>query len=743
MKIESLSDLPHTKAYISRIGAEPRSLFKAVVREETGTGYWRDICIIRFDKKGDVSAPIGYEPDATELEKIKLEFSSIDWPEGEFIDPRDPKMPKMVTEADPKNVFWFKNEDGKIVMVQVRFDKRDGKKAYVPITKWSDGEFRFLEPEGALPLYGLENIRKHSTVLIVEGAKCARYVQWLSDGATPEARKAREDHPWGDSLTNICVLGWCAGALSPSRCDWSPIQRAGITRAYVALDHDQVGREALPTISKALRCVTHSIEFTDEFAVSADLYDPFPEKFFREINGKRYYIGPSFKECCHPSTWMTDVIQNPEDPKKKAFVLRHNARGLWHYIEESEVFCYIENPEIIRKADSLDSMLRPFSDAKKTSELILAGFNGRITNFDYSPAHTERKIMVNGKPTINLYMPSNVKPKHGDTTPWLDFVAQLIPDEKERHLVLRWIATLSAKPAVRMIYALLLVSEETGTGKSTLGRICQELVGTHNASTPSEQAVMGDYNSWLVRKRAIVLQECYSGHSWKMFTKLKELITEPTVSMRMMYKDPVDISNWGHFLLFSNSMSALKIDAKDRRIFAPRVTETRWPDEKWKEFHSWLASGGFQIIAQWALDFGDYVTPGERAPMTANKQEMIESSRSKASVRVEELAELAKTNRPIALADKEIFAWLEAITKERVFETLLDIRKSMKRYGLFEAKDFGVDRFSYNSQMSNFILNEAAKNQLLTIDEAEKVNYVRSAAKKPSELMTFEGERNV
>lgn len=739
MKIDTLADLPHTKSYMDRVGAEARSMFKAVVREEGGFGYWRDVCVIKFDKKGQVSAPIGFEPNSDEQEKIIIEFAGVSWPETVFIDQHDPKMPKMVTEADQKNVFWFKNEDGKIVMVQVRMDKRDGKKAYIPITKWSDGEFRFLEPEGKLPLYGLENIRKHSTVLIVEGAKVGRYLQWISDGATSEARKARDEMPWGQELTNLCVLSWCSGALSPSRTDWSPIQKAGITRAYVSLDQDNVGREALPAISKALRCVTHSIELTDDWPVSSDLYDPFPEKFFKEINGKRYYVGPSFKECCHPATFMTDLIANPEDPKKKIAVLRHNARGLWHYIEESEMFCYIENPEIIRRADGMDAMLRPFSDTKKTSELILSGFNGRITNFDYSPANPERKIIINGKPTINLYMPSNIKPKAGDVTPWIEFVTQLIPDEKERKLVLRWVATLSAKPHIRMIYALLMVSNETGTGKSTFGRICQQLVGVHNSSTPNETAVMGDYNSWLVRRRLVVSNEIYCGNSWKMFTKLKELITESTVSMRVMYKDPVDISNWAHFLLFSNSMTALKIDEKDRRIFAPRVTETRWPDNKWKEFHSWLDSGGLQIIAQWALDFGDYVSPGERAPMTANKQEMIEASRTKSSIRTEELAELAKTNQPIALADKEIFAWLEAITKEKVYETLLDIRKSMKRYGLFEAKDFGVDRFSYNSQMSCFILNKSAADALSSIDDGEKISYVRSIAKKPSELMQYEG----
>lgn len=740
MKIKSLNDLPNTSKYLTRINAEPRSLQKAVVREEGSFGYWRDICIVRFDKKGEVSTVTGYEPTAEEAEKIKVEFSSIEWPDSIFIDLSDPNMPKMVSEAEDKNVFHFRDENKNIVMIQVRLDKRDGKKAYVPITKWSDGEFRFLEPEGALPLYGMENIKEHSTILLCEGAKCARYVQWLSDGKTPEARKARDEHPWGDELASICVLGWCAGALSPERCDWKSLRKHGITRAYVSLDNDQPGREALKSIARNLRCVTHSIEFTDDWKASADLYDPFPEKFFKEIDGKKFYIGPSFHDCVHPATHMTDMIPNPEDERKSIPILRNHARGLWHYIEDTETFCYIEKPDIIRKAEALDAMLRPFSDVKKVSELILGGFNGRITSFDYCPSTTKRKILSNGKPTINLFSPSNVKPHHGNVAPWLEFMEQLIPDEKERRLVYRFVATLYAKPEIRMIYALLLVSNETGTGKSTLGRILQQLVGPHNCSMPSETVIGGEFNSWVGRKRLVIVNEIYSGASWKMFTRLKDLITEPTVSLRMLYKDPIDVSNWAHFVMFSNSFLALKIDEKDRRIFAPRVTEERWENEKWESFHNWLDGGGIQIIADWCMNFGDYVRPGERAPMTERKKDMIEASRSKASVRCEELAILMNNAAyPVSVPDKEINVWLEAVTKERVYESLLEIRKGMKKSGAFEAKDYGIDRISFNSQMSNLMLNKSAIDELSKMtDNNQRKEAVRMWVKRPSELCEYE-----
>lgn len=744
MKFESLTKLKATAEYLARINAEERSITTAVVREEHSSGYWTDKHVISFDKDGNVTVkpdtnPL-IRPQADELEAIKKEFADIDWPKLVTIeDLNDSKLPKIYHDASPENRYFFRNTKGEVIMIQVRLDKRDGKKNYIPITLWDDGIYRFAEPGEKIPLYGLENLKNYSTVLIVEGAKTARYVQWLVDGETEEARQARKDHPWGNELQHICVLGWSSGALSPSRTDWKPIQDAGITRAYVALDNDSVGRSALPEISKNLRCVTHAIEFSEEWPVSADLFDPFPDVFFKEIDGKRYYVGPSFYDCTYPATFMTDLVP-VDDGKKEIPVLRHHVKSLYQWIEETGTFCYLEMPDISSNAETLDNRLRPFSHAKKTSELLLQNFNGRSTSFDYSPATNKRRIIVNGKSVVNLYNPPSIKPQEGDYKPWIDFMTQLIPDEKERHYMLRWIATLYAKPEVRMIYAPLLISNQTGTGKSTLGQIVAELVGRHNTSFPSEQIVASEFNSWVAQKRLIVVNEIYAGASWKMFTKLKDLITEPNITLRKMFNDPIDISNWAHFLMFSNSFAALKIDAQDRRIFVPTVTEERWGDENWTKFHSWLDSGGYSIIAHWALNFGDYVKRGERAPETERKSEIIESSQSKAHQKIEELVSLIKDeDKPIVISLTHALEWLEAVTKAKVYEPPLQIRKIFCECGLTDQKDIGLkNRVSYKSQLTYFLLNKKAVDTVAKMGDSEAIKKLKEFVHLPASIIGSE-----
>lgn len=738
---ESLLDFPSVKKYLERINAEERSLLKAVVKQEQANGYWLDIALIRFSKGGEINAPIEYLPTEEEQKTIQLEMSNAEWPENVAI-PEDISLPKIITEAKPEDCFYFRTTSGEITMIQVRKEQK-GKKSYIPVTYWSDGKFRYLEPEGNLPLFGLENLKDNTTVLIVEGAKVARYVQWLADAKTPEAKKAQEEHPWGKELSNLCVLGWCSGALSPDRTEWGILRKHGITRAYVALDNDAPGIAALPKISKQLNCVTYSIEFSEEWPVSADLYDPFPEVFFREIDGKRFYIGPSFRNCCKPATYLTNVamVETAEGKNKPVPVLRPHARNQWIYIEDSEVFVHSENPDLILKPDSLNAKMYPFADTKKVSELFLGTYTGHITKLAYKPSTTKRKIITHGETALNLYTPSDIKPQSGSPAPWLEFLSQLIPDDKECYEIQRWAATLIARPDVRMIYGLLMISKETGTGKSTFGKILARIVGMHNASFPSEKTISGDFNSWLARKRLVVVSEIFASNSWKVANNLKELITEETISMRLMYQNPIDMDNYAHFLAFSNHLQALKIEDTDRRWYIPTVTEKRWPDHKFIEFHKWIESGGLSIIAHWAENFGDYVQIGEKSPMSERKSEIIEASRSRASIRIMELAQvISEKNEPIAIGDKDILSWLEAITKDKVYESAFEIRKMMKKKNISEAKELRIERLWLTGQLQNILLNEEAAKQLSQIDEEHRKEVIKSFLKRPVELINIEAD---
>lgn len=702
-KIKSLIEIPSVASYLKRIGAECRSIRTAVVKDWHGN-YWTDVAIITINQDGKVKAPDSFAPTETEKALIEAECPNYAWPKHQTV--REAiNLPKDVKSASPKNIFEFRNRTGELIMLQVRVEKRTGEKNYVPWTYWDDGEWRPMEPEGPLPLWGIDLIGDNTTVFIHEGAKAARAMHEMVHGNSPEMKKKLAEHPWGEELSNAAHVGWIGGALNPYRADWSILQKIGIKRAYIVSDNDAPGIKAVPSIASNLRIPTFHVQFTSEWPQAFDLADPFPAVMFKEVEGRKYYTGPSFRSCLHPATWATDQIPNGKG--KPQIVLRNNFKEMWTYVEEADLFVCTEMPEIIRSESIMNKMLAPFSHTNETSKLIVRAYNGRSAKLCYRPDIKGKVVTDNTTSAINLHTSTHIKSVPGNPEPFIDFMKYMFPNDSELAEALRWCATLIARPETRMEYGLLLVSERQGVGKTTLGSaILGPLVGMQNVGFPTEnQIVQSEFNGWLANKRLIVINEIYSGHSWKAYNKLKSAITDREVEVNEKYQRPYIIENWCHIFACSNSMRALKIEEDDRRWFYPEVTEEKWPRDKFDRFYTWLKSGGLSIIRHWAEQFGDYVLKGQPAPMTERKKELIMSSRTEGQQEAAILAEaLDRCDQPVVLAMKDVVEWVRQSIQGRLYDSDLELRKAMKEVGAV----WYDDRFLIGGRLQLSAMNKKA-----------------------------------
>jgi hypothetical protein len=731
MKVKSLNDLPGVRAYLERVGAEPRSLKTAVIKEVSGS-YWKDLAVLRFDKDGGVfCANQEFLPTDFEAQAIKNDFASADWPQLKFLN-RIVNPPKQVEQADPKDVFEFRDTANRIVMLQVRAEIK-GQRNYLPFTYWDDDEWRMCEPDGPLPLYNAHKLKDASSVFIHEGAKAARYVQWMIEGETPEARKALAEHPWGLEMQGAVHIGWVGGAMSPYRTDWNVLHKMGVKRAYIVADNDEPGRAAVPAISRQLRIPTFLIQFTDEFPKSFDMADKFPAQLFGNVDNERNYIGPSFRDCLHPATWATDLVPNPSG--RPTPVLRDSFKNMWSYVEEADLFVCTEMPEIMRVESILNKMLAPFSHSAETSKLIVKAYRGRSTRICYRPDHKGLIVTFRGSSAINLHVPSQVKGIKGNAKPWLDFLEYMFVNKEERKQVERWCATLVARPDIRVAYGLLLVSERQGIGKTTLGaHVLAPLVGHQNVGFPSETDISNSaFNEWMANKRLVIVNEIYSGASWKAYHSLKSVITDRDVTVNQKYMRPYTIENWCHVLACSNSMRALKMENDDRRWFYPEVTEVPWTQKQFKEFRIWIESGGLGIIRHWAENYGDYVQQSERAPMTERKKEMIEGSRSEAQKEAAALAEcLKEKNASAALLIKDVVEWVRHSVQGKVFDSDYELRKVMVEVGV----RVWPNRLKVHGRLQYAMLNDQLWDIVTRMeDQSEALQEIRKNVLKPSEIM--------
>lgn len=718
MRIKSLNDIQSVAKYLQRIGAEPRSLRTAVVKELRGK-YWEDIAVITIDNNGKITSSLNNQPTDSERTSIEAECMTVQWPKAQHLK-NLPELPEEIKNVSKENFFEFRDLFGNVIMLQVRVDDRAaGEKHYHPWTFWDDETWRKAEPEGPLPLWGMEQFASdnYTTVFIHEGAKAARAVRTMVEGKTFEDKSSLASHPWGEELNNAAHVGWIGGALSPSRTDWSALKRAGIKRAYIVSDNDLPGVQAVQAISYQLRVPTFHLQFTSEWPQSFDLADLFPKSMFKRTEGRDYYVGPSFRSCLHPATWATDQIPNPKG--KPTTVLRSDFKDMWAYVEEADMFVCKEMPEIIRSEQIMNKMLSAFSHSNQTSQLIVKAYVGRATKLCYRPDIKGKMVTDSTTSAINLHTPTHIKSREGDPTPWLEFMNYMFPNPSEMKEVMRWCATLIAKTDVRMEYGMLLVSERQGVGKTTLGSsILAPLVGMQNSGWPTEnQIVQSEFNGWLANKRLIIINEIYSGHSWKAYNKLKSAITDKEVEVNEKYQRPYLIENWCHIFACSNSMRALRIEEDDRRWYYPEVVEEKWPRQKFEEFHNWLKSGGLSIIKTWAENFNDYIYKGQPAPMTERKKELIISSRTDGQQESAILAEAFLSNKdPVVLAMKDIVEWVRASVQGRVYDSDLELRKAMKDVGVI----WYEDRILIGGRLQHAAMNKVAlenlrKNNLLKV----------------------------
>lgn len=723
--IKTLTDVPSIDKYLRRIGAEPRSMRTAVVKEQRGA-YWSDVAVIRFNPEGGVTAPDEWAPTESEASLITAEMKGYEWPTHRRLG-KGYQLPPELSVAPREDLFEFWDQEGQLVMIQQRRIKK-GDKVYVPWTYWSDEQWRCAEPEGKLPLWGMEDLKDNTTVFIHEGAKAARFVRNLINPKTEEERAALAEHPWGQELGGAAHLGWIGGALSPARTDWSSLAKAGVKRAYIVADNDTPGRAAVPAISFQLKGLTvFVIEFTEQWPASFDLADAFPKNMFGRIGKHRHYVGPTFRACTHPGTWATDQIPNPSGKGKPIIVLRSEFRDLWSWVEEQDIYICREMPEIMRPITLFNGMVAPFSHTSNTAGLLQKAYQGRKTRLCYRPDIAARIVSDNTTSAVNLHTPSDVRAGPGDVGPWIEFLEYLFIVPEERHQVMRWCATLIAKPEVRMLYALLLVSERQGMGKSTLGeKILAPLIGMHNTGFPGEKDIVeSSFNGWVSNKRLIVVGEIYTGQSFKAYNQLKGYITDKSINVNEKFQRPYTIDNWVHMLACSNSRKALRMEETDRRWFYPLLSNTPWPREKWGIFNEWLSSGGLAVIRRWAEEYGDYVSTGEHSPMTGTKTQMIKESMSEpAQEWLDILEALENSDEPQALAMRDVRDFLE-LRHKRIFETMLDLKKMALARGWVE----WPDRVQIKGTMQAVITNGILADKSAVMDDAGRRTYVRSSIK--------------
>jgi hypothetical protein len=389
-----LANWPALAAYIIRVGAITRNFRSHAIQEmDEDSGYWRDLARIKVESDGSVVVRPGFgraesidaeqfEPTAAEQEQIKAEAAK-GFPKS--IKASD--LPPDLNGVDPKEYFVFRDPEGLTLMVQWRrVREEDGRPYYLPFCKWSDGVWRMMEPDGLLPLYGLDTL-KHGErwlVMVHEGAKCARHVQTLVDN--------KVDHPWLEDLDRYDHVGWPGGVNGVDRVDWEPLKQLAWDRDVVLVcDNDLSGMNVARPISRQLQRPLMMVRFDSRFPNTFDLADEWPRnpKWWQR-DGR--YCGPTLDDFLFPATWATKTLKDPSGQSDKPIhkIVDPFAKE-WMWCEDLDVFVNRRQVNRLRPRKLFNSRVRPFSDVEDTARLFLTMPSPACDGVTYDPGEGARR----------------------------------------------------------------------------------------------------------------------------------------------------------------------------------------------------------------------------------------------------------------------------------------------------------------------------------------------------------------
>lgn len=234
---------------------------------------------------------------------------------------------------------------------------------------------------------------------------------------------------------------------------------------------------------------------------------------------------------------------------------------------------------------------------------------------------------------LNLWQAPDLQPSDQKVTkdqvePFLEFLTRWFPDDEERAYFTHWMAWAVRYPNRRLIVTPLLRSDHS-TGKGFFAEcLMTGLLGRKSVANTTLKSVVGDFNEVLEGKTFVVIDELYRNGE-ATANALKSIQGNSTFTLNRKHQPIVSVDNYLNFIVTSNDLVPLDLEAEDRRFWVPKFIKHRVDINETCYFlnatlRPWLEADGFQLVRDY-LEQIDLVNfyPTSPAPMTTSKKEMI------------------------------------------------------------------------------------------------------------------------
>ncbi len=173
----------------------------------------------------------------------------------------------------------------------------------------------------------------------------------------------------------------------------------------------------------------------------------------------------------------------------------------------------------------------------------------------------------------NLWKGFKVKEKEGDWTLFLEHIQNVIADGDDAifQWVIAWMARIIQDPGGERPGTSIVLRGEQGTGKGTFVDYFGKLFGLHYLAIAHASQVVGRFNHHLKDKVLVFVDEGFWAGDKQAEGIIKNLITEPTLTIEQKGKDIVSVKNNVNLIIASNSDWVVPAGPKERRFMVVDV----------------------------------------------------------------------------------------------------------------------------------------------------------------------------
>ncbi len=306
----------------------------------------------------------------------------------------------------------------------------------------------------------------------------------------------------------------------------------------------------------------------------------------------------------------------------------------------------------------------------------------QVSKTTFRPRNPPGAILhIEGDTLVNMYRPIEVDRRKGSVDPFLNHLARVLPDERDRLIYLSYMAAIVQYPGHKIQWCTVLQGVE-GNGKSLFSICVAKAVGAKYSHWVQADDIDNKFNAWIKGRIFIGVEEIYLPEKPEALDILKPMITGAHgFAIQAKGQDQESDEICANFMMTTNHKDAIKKTANDRRfaIFysAQQCVEdlerSGMAGSYFPDLYNWLNNGGWSFVAEFLYTWpipAQYnpITTFHRAPDTSSTPQVLAESVNNVE---QVLLETIEEGRPGFAG-----GWISSIALDR----LLSACKADRRY---------------------------------------------------------------